>query len=34
MPLPAGAELVLSSGPLTPEGAVGPDTAVWFAPGN
>jgi alpha-glucosidase len=31
VPLPAGAQLLLSSRPLTAEGAVGPDTAAWFA---
>jgi alpha-glucosidase len=31
---PDGAELVLSSGPLTEGGAVGPDTAAWFATGG
>jgi alpha-glucosidase len=29
--LPDGAQLLLSSGPLTAEGAVGPDTTAWFA---
>jgi alpha-glucosidase len=28
--LPEGAEVVLASGPLTDDGAVGPDTAVWL----
>jgi alpha-glucosidase len=29
--LPEGSRLLLSSGPLTGDGAVGPDTAVWLA---
>ena len=29
VPLPAGAAPLLASGPLTPDGAVPPDTTVW-----
>jgi alpha-glucosidase len=29
--LPDGARVILASGPLTGDGAVGPDTAVWVA---
>jgi alpha-glucosidase len=31
VPSPEGAEVLLSSTPLTPDGQVPPDTAVWFA---
>jgi alpha-glucosidase len=30
VPLPDGAEVLLASGPLAADGAVGPDTAVWL----
>ncbi|MEV1008771.1 glycoside hydrolase family 13 protein [Streptomyces sp. NPDC049881] len=33
LPLPAGERVLLASGPLTPDGALPPDTAVWLAPG-
>ncbi|WP_110945885.1 glycoside hydrolase family 13 protein [Streptomyces avicenniae] len=32
LPLPAGERVVLAAGPLTPDGALPPDTAVWLAP--